>query len=91
MILSHYPTLTKAFDLMVADNVASNLIVLAIHTKMANQSLEPVGIFDRAEAELSKLDEEALYELCCGAQDEPTCPKVSEDSEDVLNALFDMM
>jgi hypothetical protein len=89
MLLEFYPTLTKAFKLMVIDNVASPSIVKQIFEKASKESLEPVGVFDRAEEELSKLTVDQLYEVCCGDQDE--CVKLSQDSDDVLLALFEMI
>lgn len=91
MLLEHYPTLTKAFDLMLSDNVASHVISKKIRAKVHSMSLELVGVFDRAEADLSKLSEENLDWVCCGAQDDPDYPKISDDAEEILNALFDMI
>jgi len=91
MKLAYYPTLSKAFDLMLADNVGSFMTATCISVKVYDQSLEPVGIFDRAEEELSKLSENELDMLCCGAPDEKGCPKVSAEAEEILNALFEMI
>jgi hypothetical protein len=88
MLLNHYPTLTIAFDLMLADNVAQAAVYDQIRAKVHKESLEPVGIFDRAEAELSKLSDEDLKELCMGEAD--TIP-VSDEAQEVLSALFEMI
>lgn len=91
MLITHYPTLHKAFDLMLLDNVASAQIIKSSRAYIVTVNLEPVGVFDRAEAELSKLAKDQLYELCCGAQDEPSYPKVSSETDEVLTVLFEMM
>ena len=91
MLLTHYPTLTKAFDLMLVDNVGDYRIIKKIREKVHAESLEPVGVFDRAEADLSKLSEDDLDWVCCGEQDAPDFPKISADSEEILNALFEMI
>jgi len=88
MRLTHYPTLSRAFDLMLIDNVANPHVIKAIRNKVHQESLEPVGVFDRAEAELSKLSIIDLSDLCIGEEGDVV---VTEEAQDVLTALFEMI
>lgn len=91
MNLSFYPTLMKAFNLMLADNVASSNLIKKISMKMSTINIEPTAIFVRAEADLLNLTMDELEMLCCGAQDDPACPFVTDDVSFVLEALFEFI
>lgn len=93
MKLSDYPTLKKAFEYMVADNVGDPRIYKVILNRMDNANLvelegaPDLGKLFNANDELSKLGEEDFFEVCCGDQD--SCVEVSPDTGEVLNFLFE--
>lgn len=89
MKLSYYPTLSKAFKFMLANNVASSTLLKKIFKRVNDYNLEPVGIFDRVELELSKLSELELEFLAAGDKD--FAPEVSKEAEELLTALFEMI
>ena len=87
--LSDFPTLQQAFNLMLADNIASVNFINAIRIKVMDQELEPVAAFEKAEAFLATLSPDDLYEVCCGDQD--SCVEVSPDAGSVLAILFELI
>ena len=88
MNISFYPTLTTVFETLLEFNVPEEQHA-KIRDKMNTTDLEPVGIFDRAEEELSQFSAGQLDELLIGEQDDESC--VSEDSTDVITAIFEMI
>lgn len=89
MKLSHYPTLTKAFDLMLLDVVSNPALTSTIRAKVHEMSLEPVGVFDRADAELAKLNVLTLDQVCGGYIEDDVM--ISLDAQEVLVSLFEMI
>ena len=93
MKLSDYPGLQKAFEYMVTDNVGLHAIIVHILKKMNEANLaELEGAptpekLSAANAELAKLGEEDLFEVCCG--DQNSCVEVSPGTGEVLNFLFE--
>jgi hypothetical protein len=88
MIISFYPTLNTVFETLLEFNVPEAQHA-KIRDKMQTIDLEPVGVFDRAEEELSKFSGGQLDELLIGEQDDESY--VSEDTTDVITAIFEMI
>ena len=88
MKLPFYPTLTIVAEILIEYNVKECQHDI-VRDKLQSIDLEPVGLFDRAEAELSKFSETQLDELLIGEQDDESF--ISEDATDVITALFEMI
>lgn len=97
MLLSHYPTLTHVVDLMIGDDI-DPAIKHKLLQRINSESLEPVGIFDRAEAELSKLSELDLLAIVIGSdddededEDDDGCATISSVARVAIDNLFEMI
>lgn len=88
MKLSFYPTLTIVAEILIEYNVKESQ-QNKVRDKLQSTDLEPVGLFDRAEAELAKFSETQLDELLVGEKDDESF--ISEDATDVITALFEMI
>ena len=88
MKLGQFQTLSKAFDMMLDDNVANDQIKNQIRNKAHSVELDPEPLFSHANTELSTIDPKALVEVCCGEIDENI---ISNDTQDCLSILFDMI
>ena len=85
MRMSNMPFLHKAFILMLQDNVASSHIYKRILDRIQAQDFD--NNYMVAEAELRKLTEDQLEDLCCGDQDDLGF-FVTDETKEVLAELF---
>jgi hypothetical protein len=85
--LTNFPTLYKAWDLMLLDNVASAKLIATAREDMKSRILELPHPPSPAEAELATLTAEQLDVLCTGDEDER--PSISKETEDILTYIFE--
>ncbi len=96
MNLTNHAFLEAAFKHMAYDNNVVNRFRTYEKARDAcGVNLDEFGFTDvqllSANAELSELSEDELYDACCGCADEPEHPPLSELTEKVLNAIFESL
>jgi hypothetical protein len=88
MKLKDYPTLSKAFEILVLEeNDGSRLAVEDIRKKAYEKELEPRELYDHAEQKLGCL---CVSDLRMFVTDVTGESFISDDVEEVLDALFDL-